>query len=334
MFAVGEDGKYDDAGPIDLRVDGMVAVDAKVLAQNGNVLGLIPVTLSTDSEDIMLDEDGTITAVAVTKEDKEAVIKAESADAGLSATLKVSVTKPIDAITLDPDEAFLAVGEEVKVTAQAMAGDDSIRPLSMSDWEWTSDDTSVAKVKKDVTKSGDKETINHNLGVITGVSTGVTTITVSAEGVTATIEVTVTGQRVTRRIEASNSNNGNTFTWDRGRMDNEVLTPGWTGDTASSDAITASTEFDVDLYDAISHDRLNFQATGDITISNSNTGDSGVTATPVSVSGGTITVTVTPPTVPDGLAQGTYQSILTIRTTGANPIKVRFTLVVKDAPTS
>ena len=326
MFAVGEDGKYDKGGKIghdvELRVDGMVMVDAKVLAQNGTVLGLIPVVLSTESEDIMLDDDGTITAIAVTATDKEAVIKAESEQAGLSATLKVKVSNPVATIALNPDDPSisLAADETYEVTATAKDKDKKdTGPLSGSDWTWTSSDKSVATVDKGSMGTGDAKKTLHHVGIITGKSTGVATITVETEGgVMAEIEVTVTGQSITRRMVASSSSNGNNFVWDQN------------GDGFGDE--TGITEFNVNLYDIISNDRidnwnLNVTVTGPgmhlISPNELSSQDNDATKTVI------LTAAVNSDVEVD-----TYPVIVTLKSTGAKELRLRFTVEVVDTTPS
>ena len=350
----------DDADPkenpkITLRVDEESMVSAVAGAQSGRKLPSITETvtmeITKDENDAVTLEDGVLTAVGA----GTAEITAESVIAGISGKLTVTVTNPIDKIvfmvgsgdgaTEADSEFFLAASESTdEITAVAHDEDgDVVAPRS--DWVWESSDKSVATVKQRTEKKDGKDVLvmKGAHGTITGAGTGSTSIIVTSEGVSGSIDVTVTGQRVTRSIEASNSNNGNTFTWDRGRVDPDdenSFEAGFTGDTASNDATTASTEFDVDLYDAISGERLDFQAVGDITITNNNSTSSAVIVGTPTLAGGTLTVTVS---APDGssvingnpqIVKGTHQSILTIRTTGADPIKLRFTLVVKDAPTA
>ena len=324
-FAVG-DGKHDkDNDDTHIRVGGMATVNAAVLAQNGNVLPLLSsrVTLSTDDDHIMLDDDGTITGVTVTKTDAPAVIKAESMDAGFSGEFMVKVSNPVVKIALSEDDLFLAADESKPVTATAQdKDDDETVPIPANHWKWTSDDPSVAKVVK--MKDGDD--VTHNVGVITGVSTGVATITVETEGgVMAEIEVTVTGQSVTRRLNASSSSNGNHFVWTHGGM-------GYSGD--------GTTEFNVNLYDIISNDRietwtLTVVGLEDADLTSPDPGDA-MTAPTVGVgvtAGTTTTVTVTAPQVDANVpADKTYSTIVILRSTGAKEVRLRFTVEVKPAP--
>ena len=353
-MVVGDADKADASGGLmaTMRVGEELMIVAVAGAQSGKALPGIPVTLSitkNDDEAITL-EDGVITAVGA----GSAEITAESELAGISGTLAVKSTKPISKIVFDPDDSeyFLAAGEktgEITATAQDEDGND-ISPRS--DWAWSSDDKAVATVAKvmvpdpnDAAKMVVKGMGQH--ATITGAGPGDTMIMASVEGVSGSIDVSVTGQSVTRELRASRSSAGNTFTWDRGAgLEDDgtgTADPAWTGVSATGAAGgNVGTEFEVDLYDANSGDRIEFQAIGDInvTVAADPTASAVVVGT-LTEAGGTITVPISPPdgdSVIDASGAewdaGTYESFITITATGADPLKLRFTIVVKDAPTS
>ena len=292
----------------------MATVNAAVRAQNGNVLPLLTdrVTLSTDDEHIMLDDDGTITGVTVTKKDAE--IKASSDDAGFTAMFTVKVSNPVATIALNPDDSSisLAADEMYSVTATAKDEDkEDTSPLSGSDWTWTSDDPSVATVDKGSMGTGDDKKTVHNVGIITGKSTGVATITVETEGgVMASIEVTVTGQTITRRLNASTSSNGNNLKFDK------------------NSGAAVSTEFNVNLYDIISNDRIDEWT---LTIEKRDDGADLVLVTGHDSSEATKTVMIT--TNVGSEAVGIYPAIVVLKSTGAKELRLRFTVEVIDSST-
>ena len=323
-----------------LRVDEERIVKAAARSQSGKVLDGIPVTVTitkNDADAITL-EDGLLTAV----EDGSAEITAASELAGISGKLKVMVTLPIVRVVFSPDDSeyFLAAGEATgEITAMALNKENE--PVTpRSNWSWSSDDKGVATVvqSKMQDPNDSKKMVVRGLGQyakITGAGSGDTEIMATAEGVTGSIDVSVTGQSITRTLRASSSSNGNTFTWNRGNKtnpDDENFTPAFTGRASSG-----STMFTVDLYDAISDDRLVLDAITDISIVNSRASDADgyLTVTPT-VNSGSIVVTVEAPSGLGGndgdVDKGTYSTILTISATGANPLKLRFVLVVKDAP--
>ena len=345
-----EKAKKDASGGIGeiLRVGEERMVKAAARSQSGKILPGVPVTITIheDDDEAITLEDGVLTAAGA----GEATVRAESELAGIKGDLTVTVTKPIDKIVFSPDDSeyFLAAGEstgEITATAQDEDGND-ITPRS--DWSWESADDGVATVAKSMIPDPDDadEMIVKGIGQhasITGAGPGDTMIMATAEGVSGSVDVSVTGQSVTRVLRASRSSGGNVFTWDRGAdldMD-ETVDPAWTGDAASADGTTATTEFEVDIYDANSGERIEFTATTDITVSVSPSGATAravSAATPV-LAGGTLTITVTPPdgdsVIDAGGSEwdaGTHQSFITIRATGADPLKLRFAIVVVDAP--
>ena len=175
--------------------------------------------------------------------------------------------------------------------------------------------------------------------MITGAGQGDTMIMATAEGVSGSIDVSVTGQSVTRVLSAGTSSLGNVFTWDRGYTAEgaNAATPAWTGRTAADPigADATDTVFRVDLYDAISGDRIVITGTNTPTVSSDGTDLTGVTVAS-EVQNGSLVVTVGEP---DETASGfsdvdadTYESFLTISATGADPLKIRFAVVIVDAP--
>ena len=331
-----------------LRVGEELTVKAAARSQSGKILESIPVaiTIHEDDDEAITLEDGLITAVGT----GDVIVRAESALAGISGDLNITVTNPITKVVFDPDDSeyFLAAGEGTgEITA--IAQDDDGNVITPRDnWSWESVDDGVATVAKSMVPDPDdaEKMVVKGIGQhasITGAGPGDTMIMASVEGVSGSIDVSVTGQSVTRVLRASRSSGGNVFTWDRGAdlNNDETLDPAWTGDAAAADGTSAATEFEVDIYDANSGERLDFTAVGDITVSVAPSGDGAravAAATPV-LAGGTLTIEVTPPDGDSVIDAGgsewdadTYQSFITISATGANPLKLRFAIVVVDAP--
>jgi len=94
------------------------------------------------------------------------------------------VNPSISSIFITPASATIATGNSVQLTATARYSDNSSGTISGSSVGWSSSSTSVATV----TSPG---------GLVTGVSIGTATITVTAQGVTSTATVTVTPTNVT-----------------------------------------------------------------------------------------------------------------------------------------
>ena len=330
-----------------MRVGEELMISAVAGAQSGKALPGIPVAISitkNDDEAITL-EDGVITAAGA----GSAEITAESELAGISGTLTITSTKPISKIVFDPDDSeyFLAAGQttdKITATAQDEDGND-IAPRS--NWSWSSADDGVATVAQtkvpdpdDATKMVIEDEGQH--ARITGAGQGDTMIMATAEGVSGSINVSVTGQSVTRVLSAGTSSLGNVFTWDRGFLPESATTaaPSWTGRTGNDppSATAQTTVFRVDLYDAISGDRIEITATNTPSVTSSGTAPTGVdiTTTAPAVQNGSLVVSVG---APDATASGfsdadadTYESFLTISATGANPLKIRFAVVIVDAP--
>ena len=342
---VGDGDKENATGGVStiLRVGEDVMIEAAARAQSEKVLDGIPVTvaITKNADEAINLEDGMITAVGAGM----AVITAVSELAGISGKLTVNVTKPINKIVFDPDKSdySLAAGEstgELMTTAQDEDGK-TITPRSA--WSWSSADPGVATVAK--VKDGDMVKGMGQYAMITGAGTGSTEIMATAEGVSGSISVSVTGQRITREFDPSSSNNGNHFVWDRGKTGGAGFT---TPDVASGDA---TTEFEVSLRDMVSNDLLTVWDLGVTPASpvagtaadpnadpatmqiDPKVGAAGANEGAASAAtGGSVTVTVTANPVPDGIDAGTYETFVSLTSTGAKEARLRFTIEVIDAP--
>ena len=324
-----------------LRVGEDVMVAAVVGAQSGKKLPSVSATVTmeitkNDDEAITL-EDGMITADAA----GTAEITATSEIAGLNGKLTVTVTKPVKKIVFSPasTDYSLAAGESTaEITAMAHDEDDEVVAVR-TDWSWESDDTSVAtvaqtKVDKKLVDKGAKATI-------TGKGSGSATITVMVEGVSGEIDVSVTGQSITRVIDPSSSNNGNVFVWDMG-----LATPAWT----DAGAPAAGTEFTVNLRDKVSNSLIEnwtlslgdtpTAATGGTaadTLSDPPTAQVnpvlGAAMTPAGgvATTGAVQVTVSATDIAAGIAVGTYHTYVSLRSTGAREARLQFTIRVIDS---
>ena len=93
----------------------------------------------------------------------------------------------INSIFISPPSATVAVGNTVQLTAQARFSDGSTSSISGSSVGWTSSNTGVA-------------TISSPGGLVTALSTGTATMTVTDQGVTATANVTVTPTNVSSLV--------------------------------------------------------------------------------------------------------------------------------------
>ena len=344
---VGDGDKENATGGVSttMRVGEDVMIVAAARAQSEKVLEGIPVAIAitkNDDEAITL-EDGMITAVGA----GSAEITAMSELAGISGKLKVMVTKPIDSIVFmvgedaGPSNLNLAAGETYMNELIAVAHDEDDEVVEpRSNWSWSSTDGSVASVA--VTK--DPMDIKKVKGMgqyamITGKGSGSAEITATAEGVSGSISVVVTGQRITRVIDPGSSNNGNAFVWDRG-----LATPGFTDATDPDGNGTHDTVFNVNLRDVVSNDLITTWA---LTVS-PGTAVAGTPATtdPVAAqvnpavgaaaaaanADGTVAVTVTVADVPAGIKAGRYNTFVSLRAIGAREARLLFTITVKDAP--
>lgn len=327
-----------------LRVGEERMVKAVARSQSGNILAGIPVTMgiSEDKNDAITLEDGVLTAAAV----GSAKVRAGSDLAGIAGDLNITVTNPITKVTFSvASELFLAAGQtNAGIVATAVDKDgDTVAPRSS--FAWASSDKSVADVAADKHASGaDKGKcvgMDCNQATITGKDAGEADITATVEGVTGTIAVTVTGQATTRLLRASTSSHGNSFTWDRGADPGPAA---W----APVPGTNSTTSFEVNLYDNFSNDVIAGFAADDLDISITlngvavvtGTGADGAVTVAEAADAGTITVTVTLPDQASGavsgaaIPAGTYNSVLTLSSIGANPLRIQFTIVIKDAPAS
>ena len=329
---IGDGDKENATGGVSttMRVDEELMIVAAARAQSERVLEGIPVTMAitkNDDEAITL-EDGVITAVGP----GSAVITASSELAGIAGKLSVTVTKPISKVVFmvgdgdGPSDIVLAAGQTYmdEITAVAKDADGKVI-LPRSNWAWSSSDNGVATVaaRKD---AEDKLVDMGAHGTITGKGAGSADIMATVEGVSGSIGISVSGQVKTAMIVASTSSMGNTFTWDRG-----AATPAWS---------PASTAFQVNLYDLISNDRI--AGTDNVSVVSSDTNVATVSPATLSTTAGTnapVSVTVSPaPTSPgDGTADGdqaagTRTAVISLTATGADPVRIFFTVVVKAAP--
>ena len=335
-----------------LRVGEERMVKAAARAQSKKILDAVPVTMAItkNADEAITLEDGVLTAVGA----GEAEITAVSELAGIAGKLTVTVTKPIDKIVFDPDDSgySLAAGEstgEITATAQDEDGNE-ITPRS--GWSWSSDDDGVATVAKVMEENDDGDMVVKGDGqhaMITGAGTGSTDIMATAEGVSGSISVSVTGQRVTRYIDPSSSNNGNNFVWDRGRMNaaGDAFEPGWTTPDVGT-AGTATSEFEVNLRDVVTNNLIDVWNLGvtpsaaavsgtaatdsdaqvDPTLQATSSDGGAATATT-----GALTVTVTTAnSITAGIEAGTYETFVSLTSTGAREARLRFTITVIDAP--
>ncbi|MCY3771987.1 MAG: hypothetical protein OXG98_08205 [Gemmatimonadetes bacterium] len=352
-IAIGEADKADATIGLStvMRVSEEVMIVAVAGAQSGKALPSIPVTLGiskNDDEAITL-EDGVITAAGV----GSAEVMAESELAGIAGKLTVTVTKPIDAIVFmvgdsdGPSELNLAAGETYGSEITAVAHDEDGEAVEpRSNWSWDSTDKSVATVTVSKDPENDKKVkVIGQYAMITGKGSGSAEIMATAEGESGSISVTVTGQRITREIDPSSSNNGNNFVWDRGKTGGAGFT---TPDIASGDA---TTEFEVNLRDLVSSDLLEVwnlgvtpaapvagtaadpnasPATAQVDPAVGAAGANNGAATVAT--GGSVTVTVTASQVPEGITEGTYETFVSLTATGAREARLRFTITVINAP--
>lgn len=123
---------------------------------------------STASDIVTVDKDGNITAIA----GGNAVITVKTSN-GLTAECKVTVTVPVESITLDNTELSLSAGETAVIKATVLPQDATQQTL-----EWKSSNEDIATV--------------DSTGTVTIANTGVAYITVSAtdgSGITATCTV-------------------------------------------------------------------------------------------------------------------------------------------------
>ncbi len=94
------------------------------------------------------------------------------------------ISPTLGSIYVSPASATVAQGNTVQLTATGKYSDGSQNTLTGSDVGWSSSDTTTA-------------TITSPGGLVTGVSSGTATITVSDQGVTGTATITVSPENVT-----------------------------------------------------------------------------------------------------------------------------------------
>lgn len=123
------------------------------------------VTWKSGNEDVATVEDGVVTAVGK----GTATITATAGEK--SATCEVTVTVPVDEVTLDQDTLFLLTDETATLTATVKPADASDKTVT-----WKTSNANVATVKD---------------GVVTAVGKGTATITATAGKKSATCAVTV-----------------------------------------------------------------------------------------------------------------------------------------------
>ena len=322
-FKVGDGEKTAavDHGVVNLRVGNTVEIIAAARSQSGKVLESIPVTLAIEKnkDEAITLEGGMLEAVGI----GSAEIKAESELAGISGILSVKVSNPVHKVVLmrtgntDPlAELVLAITEEATIVAVAHDEDGTVisHDALLSSWEWESDAPSVATVAAVMEDKKLKDKGRH--GTVTGKAHGDAMITAMVEGVSSSIAVRVTpGQTTTRFMRASTSDHpSNAFTADVG------------GDWEPAETIT----FRVSLYDEVSRDAV---VGGTIIATVSGGGSSAilVTGDGVTDDGGGVDIAVTP-TISKNTAYAKQPATITLNSTGADPIKVRFTIEVKPAP--
>src|SRR5690554_880116 len=125
-----------------------------------------------------IDENGLLTALAYDAENNTVTVTVNAEGAEASATVTLLLT-PVDSITITDAEGGtdFTVKEDETLELSAAAFDADGDELTGRDAVWSSDDETVA-------------TVDEN-GVVTGVAEGSATISVTIDGVTESVEVTV-----------------------------------------------------------------------------------------------------------------------------------------------
>ena len=328
-----------------LRVGEDSMVSAVVGAQSGkkllSVSASVVMAITKDENEAITLEDGVITAVAA----GTAEITAVSELAGLSGKLTVMVTKPVSKIVFSsPSDLNLAANESTaEITAMAHDEDDEVVAVR-TNWAWESDDPSVASVAQ--TKDAEKNLVEMGAkATITGKGSGSAMITATVEGVSGSINVSVTGQRITREIDPSSSSEGNVFVWDQG-----LATPAFT----DAGAPETGTVFNVNLRDIVSQVLITNWTLAVTPVASSATGGTaavtgdtpvaqvdpllGATMNPtdgigLDSNGGTIAVTIAPASggITSGIAVGDYHTFVSLTATGAREARLQFTIKVIDS---
>ena len=303
-----------DGTSILLRVGQEAMVKAVVRTQDGTVVEGADLVWSIDEEEENISvEDGVITALASNYNVDDAKYSASMVSFSspthlVAGELSVKVSNAVAKVKLSRDSLIpLAIDETMTITAQALDGDDKAVPDlgSMGNYEWASD-SGAAGVGADKHTSGDDKgkfvMAAGGQATITGKKGGDATISASIEGASASVDVEVSGSSITRTIVYTDPDD-QTFTWER-----DQATPAWKGGTFS-------TMFEVELYNAISDDRItDFNDTAlDVSVSGNVASTVGLIVSE-SASGGVVTVTVTvanfdagtpdanPPVLPVGTA--------------------------------
>ena len=159
------------------------AVSASAVDANGVVLTGRPVTWSSSAPAVAtVSASGVVTGVSAGAATVTATVEGKTGTAAV--TVPVPTPAPVAAVTVSPSVVSLAVGANVPlavVVRDAQGGALTGRAIS-----YTSSKTSVASVS--------------NAGLVSGVSAGSATITVTSEGVSASATVTVTGPAGGRTI--------------------------------------------------------------------------------------------------------------------------------------
>ena len=331
-----------------LRIGEEREIRAVLRSQSEEVLESIDVVLTEKKDadnaaETVVDADDASMAMVTAAKIGEATIMATAPLVGIAGELKYTVTNPITKITLHAGDAaktktvaegdlvahdgeeVLADGEASGVI-QAVARDKNNDPLTpRGGFKWIHDNGSVATVAlRDHNYKPAKDIKTHS-AIITGTGAGETMVTVMVMGeselgdpASKDIDVSVSGQVTTRLITASNSSKiDNTFEADLGDA-----SPAWDPSTIT---------FTVDLYDAVSRDRI----AGTVTAVSGNTDVVTVTATVSPTADAGAEVTVTPVGVftgDDALTAGSRSAIVTLTSVGAKPVKLRFVTTVEAAP--
>lgn len=139
------------------------------------------VAWSTDNAAVATVENGKVTAVGAGK----AKITVTTEDQDKTDACEVTVTAktarvPVESVTITAEETSVEVGKTLELKCQVTPDNATDKSV-----DWSSDDSGIARVDRD--------------GVVTGVKTGVTTITATAadrSGKTASVEITVVSPTV------------------------------------------------------------------------------------------------------------------------------------------
>jgi parallel beta-helix repeat protein len=166
-------------GSLSLRTGAVAPLSAVVSDSEGDTLSGVTVTWSTSAPAVAtVSGDGHVTAIGA----GSAVITASATPPGggtpLTATVSVTVAServPVASVAVTPPSATVRVGQVVHLTATAY--DAGANPLSGRTASWVTADATVATVATD--------------GSVTGVAVGSTSVTVTVEGQSATVPITV-----------------------------------------------------------------------------------------------------------------------------------------------